>query len=200
MTAANPKEALESLSRYVRELVVGGFDPISEVRTNARDYAVGDGLPASAAKRIVDAELTRFYKLQRRFPKVTDNDRLDAAFAELNRSGIVALQNYLCCGTCASREIHEVMAERRDAGKLVRGYTSYDVQSTWAATDGHGIALNYGSPKRGRKAAEAIGHEVVAVLRKHGLDARWEGNWDNRIMVELRWQRRRRPPRASSPN
>lgn len=198
MTGVNPAQALESLVGYVRQLVVGGFDPISEIRSYSRDHAKGDGLPAVAAKRVVDAELARFYKLQRRFPKTTDNDRLDAAFAELNRSGIVALQNYLCCGTCASREVHFVMAERREAGKPVRGYTSYDVQSTAGATEGYGIALNYGSPKRGRKSAEAIGHEVVATLQKHGLDARWDGRWETRISVEMRWQRRRRPPRATS--
>ena len=142
---------------------------------------------------IIDDEFDQHGRAQATWPETTDCDRLDLAFEELNRSGIVARQNFSCCGTCAAGEIREVMDELIAECIVVRGYTSYDFQSTESAVGGDGIALNYGSTEDAEAPALRIGHEIVATLVRHGLHAQWDGTWDRRIIVKLDLKRRQKP-------
>jgi hypothetical protein len=125
------------------------------------------------------------------WPAVTDCDRIDAAFAELEEAGVIARQNYSCCMTCGSAEIFDEMVAAQDAGAPVRGYAFYHVQDTEAAIEGRGIHLGYGAAEEGEAAALAIGREIVATLEAHGLRTDWNGSWDRRIGVALDWKRRR---------
>jgi hypothetical protein len=197
MKKSTREEKLDRLRDISREHVAGGFDSFDEILKVVSEIAADDlheeaveGLDNLAYQFVHEAWEQHFLE-QSSWPTTTDCDRLDVAFGELNRAGVVARQHFSCCGTCAAAEIRNVMGELAAQGASVRGYTSYDVQSTESAARGYGIALNYGASEDGEAAALRIGHEVVDALSRHGLTTDWNGTWEKRITVQLDWKRRR---------
>ena len=128
---------------------------------------------------------------QRLWPEVTDCTRLDLAFAELEKCGIVATQNAPCCPTCGGSEVRQELEKHIAQGKLVRGYTYFHEQCTERAIRGDGLGLYFGSIENTAEATTAIGQEVVDTLRRHGLSASWDGTGASCIHVEMDWKRRR---------
>lgn len=196
MALSEREESLSFLRSCIHADVAGGFDSYEDIVETAIEL-VKDDFPGESCEELVKPIVLEAFqehiRTQANWPAKTDCDRMDAAFDELNRAGIVARQHFSCCGTCAAGEIRDVMSELIEEGGNVRGYTSYDVQSTQNAVAGHGVALNYGSIDEGEAAALRVGHEVVDALARHGLKVEWDGSWDHRIMVSLDWKRRRDP-------
>lgn len=135
---------------------------------------------------------------ERTWPVPTDCDRLDRAFASLQRAGIVARQHFSCCGTCGALEIGDEMEAARAQGP-VRGYTFFHVQDTEYAVQGGGLHLAYGAARTAamtdaewNRAAARVGREVMAALEAEGLTPAWSGELGDRIHVPLDWRRRRR--------
>lgn len=143
------------------------------------------------ADRLVAELLAVHRREQETWPPVTDCDRLDRAFAELEAAGIVSRQNFSCCGTCGAAEIDMEMDEAASSGRQVRGYAFFHEQDTAAAMECGRLFLSYGAIEEGENAAVAVGHEVAAALRRNGLRVDWDGRWEHRIAVPIDWKRRR---------
>ncbi|MEU7751130.1 hypothetical protein [Micromonospora sp. NPDC049171] len=154
-----------------------------------------------------DEELTAAYERalavrraqQREWGEVRGN--LTRAFAELNERGVVARENFSCCGTCASAEIHD----ERDDSRHWHGYVWYhqqDTESLLASEDGE-VYLGYGAypPADFDEAAyeelseaeqqaryqvdlERLLDDVVfPVLREHGMRVEWDRKQSRRVRV-----------------
>ena len=187
-------DVIEDLRGYIERDVAAAFLPPSEIVESAVEVLAGDCDPAvlrSAAERLVETALESHRIAQATWPAVTDCDRLDSAFAALEKRGIVARQDFSCCGTCGAAEIIDEMDSVADTGATVRGYTFYHTQDTESAVEGRGLFLNYGATEDDEAAALTIGREIVEVLRSHELSVVWDGSWEKRIHVPLSWQRRR---------
>lgn len=186
---------LEDLRDFIRIQVAAGYAPIAIVVEEAVDAFSDTSLPPAAVRRaawsLAQEAVAAHHAEQAAWPEVTDCDRLDAAFATLEASGIVARQHFSCCGTCGATQIIDEMDRVAKDGKPVRGYTFFHVQDTEHAVEGDGLYLSYGSADQDKQAAVAIGHEVVAALRQHGLQPNWNGRHANRIGLPIVWQRRR---------
>lgn len=187
-------DPVEALRELVRRDVAGGFFDDDAILTNANDV-FEEELPrpqlrveASAALR---AALAEHRAAERGWDENTDCDRLDAAFAALEEDGIVARQNFTCCGTCGATEIWDEIEAARDEGESVQGYAFFHMQDTESAVEGHGLYLNYGACEEGEAAAIAIGHRIVAALEAQGLATTWDGQLEQRIAVALEWKKRR---------
>ncbi|MEC3909649.1 hypothetical protein U5A82_03960 [Sphingobium sp. CR2-8] len=188
----DPVAALRDL---VRRDVAGGFFDDDAILTNANDV-FEEELPrpllrieASAALR---AALADHRAAERDWSDMTDCDRLDAAFAALEEEGIVARQNFTCCGTCGATEIWDEIEAAQDEGMVVEGYAFFHMQDTESAVEGHGLYLNYGACGEGEEAAAiAIGHRIVEQLEAQGLTTDWDGQMAQRIGVSLEWKKRR---------
>ncbi|MGE5830625.1 MAG: DUF6891 domain-containing protein, partial [Micromonosporaceae bacterium] len=154
-----------------------------------------DGLRA-AARVITDRALAAHLAEQSGWSHPTDCDRLDAAFADLAAAGILARQHFSCCGTCGANDIREAMQQAEKDGYASRGYTFFHLQDTEHAVAGDGLYLSYGARHPDEAAAVAIGHEIVMVLRAHGLAPTWNGRHAHRIALPLAWRRRRDDPAA----
>ncbi len=120
----------------------------------------------------------------------TDCDKLDAAFAELERKGIVARQNLACCTNCGSKDIRDEMELLSRRGQAVRGGTFYHAQDTEAVVEGQGIHLAYCALEEGEDCALEIAREIVATIMRHGLPVMWDGKCETRIFVRMDWKRR----------
>jgi hypothetical protein len=183
-------ERLLKVRDYAQELVRGGFKSREDIIWSVEDYAsdVSPDLLELPLTEMIDGLLQAHYEEQKNWGE-TDCDRLDRAFAALEERGIVARQDFSCCGTCGHYEIWEEMTENS------RGYTFYHRQDTESAAAGHGLYLSYGAKVEGDETEQAmidIAWEIVAVLREHGLTVDWTGSTYRRIQIaDLDWKRRR---------
>ena len=59
-------------------------------------------------------------------PEMQKNSNLNRAFAALEEEGIIARQNFTCCGTCASAEIWDEIDDSREW----KGYVYFHQQDT----------------------------------------------------------------------
>ncbi|MEU7591000.1 hypothetical protein AB0A95_32490 [Micromonospora sp. NPDC049230] len=136
---------------------------------------------------------------QRGWGEVRSN--LTRAFAELNELGWLARENFSCCGTCASAEIHD----ERDDSRHWHGYVWYhqqDTESLIASGDGS-VYLGYGAypsvdfdevAYADLSEAEQQAHYqadlerllddvVFPVLRRHGMRVEWNRQQFRRVLV-----------------
>lgn len=145
------------------------------------------------ASRLTDSALAAHYTEQRTWNHVTDCDKLDEAFAELDRLGIVARQNYTCCQTCGHTEMGYETGKTA-VHRRVRGYVFFHQQDSKHVANSDNLYLAYGSLSGSDEEAVAVAHEVVSVLKKHGLKIEWNGRITKRIRIkDIHWQRRRLP-------
>jgi hypothetical protein len=192
-------EALADLEAFIGRLVAAGFETPEEILRAAEDY-IADDLDQRridvVSGPMLERALAAHAAAEKAWPALTDCDRLDAAFAALERKGVIARQNFSCCGNCGSSEIWDEVDAARDAGDPAHGYAFFHMQDTERAVDDGGLYLNYGAVDEGEEAALSVGHEIVTAVEAAGLKADWDGSWDQRIHVSLDWKRRRANPVA----
>jgi hypothetical protein len=186
------------LRDFIRMQIATSDDGLDDIVESTCDVfeQVADGDDVNAiAQEITIEELVVYEAIQATWPATTDCDRLDAAFRELDAAGIVARQNFACCQNCGTAEIGGQVAP--DQTGDVRGYAFYHEQDTERAYESGSLFLSYGGffsePEITADPAPmaAVGQEVVATLRRHGLAVAWNGDVNKRIHVALTWQRRR---------
>ena len=126
----------------------------------------------------------------------TINDRIDAAFAALSASGIVALQ---WAGDTQSAGWENAREARTD---WQRGVVFYHGQDLERVLDGGSLMLAFGAfdnPDDDDEMNAAIGREVCQALQKEGIETEWDGSGNRRIAIpNFPWCKRRHtsPPDA----
>ena len=190
------EEIHKTLTDYISTQVTAGYDDREAIIEGAVDKLYNDYgtmRVRQMAREITDEQFARHYEEQRTWTHETDCDRLDEAFAELDRNGIVARQNFTCCQTCGHSHIgYEIddAAEHRS----IRGYVFFHKQDTELVVKYGNLYLAYGSVDGKEEESIDIGYEVVAALERAGLTVDWNGMIQKRICVrDMQWQRRRVP-------
>nr|WP_203834286.1 hypothetical protein [Actinoplanes humidus] len=146
------------------------------------------------AWEIVPRELAAHLEAQAGWAARTDSDRLTDAFRVLDVAGIVAREDFACCGSCGHSEIGDEVGK----GQRARGYVFYHGQDAERAARGGSLWLAYGA--FGGEVGDAeVGGEIVAALRGEGLEVDWTDDADQRIHVRLRWAKRRHGRMAAFP-
>ncbi|GAA1828966.1 hypothetical protein GCM10009682_54880 [Luedemannella flava] len=200
MTTPLSATLFDDVHDFVTAEVTAGYLPtdaiVDEVLARFGQHAPDHDRLRRAARTVAEQALATHREAQQAWPTPTDCERLDAAFAALDDVGVVARQHYSCCGTCGADEIRAELQQAHKAGRPARGYTFFHVQDTAHAVSGEGLYLSYGAHEPGSDAAVAIGHEVVAALRDHGLSPAWNGKVAHRILLPLEWRRRRDDSRS----
>jgi hypothetical protein len=189
-------DLIGDLRHYIHTDVAAGFYDAADIVERAVDMLSDEMEPErlrAPAEQLARAALSAHLRAQAAWPPVTDCDRLDSAFDELEERGIVARQNFSCCGNCGASEIWAEVEDAEGDGRAVRGYAFYHEQDTEAAVEGQGICLNYGAAEEGEAAALEVARDIVRTLERHGLEVEWDGSWQKRIAVALDWKRRRQP-------
>ncbi|MGZ4447560.1 MAG: DUF6891 domain-containing protein [Nocardioides sp.] len=120
------------------------------------------------------------------WPAVTDHDRLQRAFAELEAGGVVVLQG------CEDHWVAtRLLGERAAAGSSPRGVVWFTPQDVWHAVDEGMLEVNLWHGTTANAApGDALLDDVLAVLAGHGLPAHFD---EGRIEVQTSWQRRLGP-------
>ena len=122
----------------------------------------------------------------------TVNDRLDAAFDELSRRGIVALQDAGYTMSDGWEDVHDAAREIDGAW----GGVFFHRQDVERAVDGGGLLLAFGAFVVGSEhepESLRLAREVCVVLTAHDIATEWDGTLEQRIAIPpFAWQRRRR--------
>jgi hypothetical protein len=187
-------EALEDLREFITHRVREGFESAHEIVENANDWAYDkyerdDLLPE--IKRLTTELLAAHQAEQAGWGPTTDCDRLDQAFAALNRQGIVARQDFSCCNNCGFSEIWDEV-EEAEKQQPVEGYVFYHLQCTERAIKTGQLLMAYGCIEEDPGAFQRVGNKIVLELRRVGLNASWGGTAGHPIVVEgIVWRRRR---------
>jgi hypothetical protein len=173
-------EARELAARYLVE----GYLPFEEMVRQLHEMSEADPPLTAAQASVILTPMWRARAAEQADWGTTDCDRITAAFADLDRNGIVARERFSCCQNCGTHEIWE------EAGPDARGYAFFHMQDAETAVDG-GLYLSYGSRSGEADEAVAIGHEVVKTLGPHGLRTEWDGSVRTRVLItDLNWQKR----------
>ncbi len=197
--------AAEVETRVLAELRVG-FDTSERIEESVVNL-LQDDYPKDLVEAMVSERMPsilRDWEAEKTtWPEVTDCDRLDEAFEELNALGILARHHWWCCGTCGAAAMPEEyeFLDGEWEGRPIIGYCFYHIQDSEGAAEYGGLCLNYGTLEAcehdGEYEAKSVrvAQEVVRVLEVHGLQVSWNGRFDQRPSVDMKWQRRARPKR-----
>jgi hypothetical protein len=189
-------ELLRETKDVVEREVRAGFATAEEIREQAIEYASEEieeaGVSEGVLEEHVDATLAAAFAAheadEKGWKSLTDCDRLDAGFAELEAAGIVCRQNWTCCQTCGHFEIGDELEPDS------RGYVFFHQQDTESAVEGYGLYLAYGARTDVKAEQQALADEVARTLREQGLPVEWDGSLATRMLVKVDWRKRRLRP------
>ncbi|HSJ04724.1 MAG TPA: hypothetical protein VK956_19790, partial [Verrucomicrobium sp.] len=125
------------------------------------------------------------------WPEITDCDRLDEAFAELETRHIISLQNAGYTQSDGMEDVSSAWHERGHRSSGVVGYCFYHGQDLERAVMGEGLYLAFGDINGDDSKGEAVGETICSVLTKHRFKVEWDHTVKTRILVPvLDWKRR----------
>lgn len=188
------EEVVEHLVAGLRTRILGGLEPDGEIlRGIPRDVEDELGHGDRALETVLLARARALIEGRRRRSAARTepgtNAAIDAAFAELNQRGVIAIQGAGYTMSDGWSDVAEEAAERPDA----RGAAFYHGQDLERAVEGDGLLLAFGSLSRGDDAdarTVEIGREVCEVLARHGVATEWEGTAAQRIRIPpFEWSR-----------
>ena len=128
-------------------------------------------------------------RMNRFEPGVEFKGKLNQAFKDLRKEGLIARQNFMCCGSCAGYSLTEMAVNKVRAGKVVNGAVFYHNQDKESLYNDGTLYLGYGnldSTELGEIGLPTIevGKIVVRILEKNGLQYEWDGTEDQRILIK----------------
>jgi len=130
-------------------------------------------------------------KAEKKWPKVTDCDRLDRAFEALEKRGVITDHDSTAFTQSDGLEaVDELYADAGGPKSAFVGYCFFTSQDLDAAIVGGGLWLAYGSfPGRGE--AVEVGRLLREEFERAGFKVEWDGNVRTRVFLpKFRWQRR----------
>jgi hypothetical protein len=144
-------------------------------------------------KEYVAKLLEQHKKEQADFPEVTDCDRLDAAFADLEQQGVLTAQN---AGYTQS-DGFDVISEKysrltKKQQKASVGFVFFHEQDLERVWETKKLLLAFGSGKGDAKQDVKAGKLIQKILTAHDFKVKWNGKSDTRLeLSKFNWQKRR---------
>lgn len=210
-----------AVREQARELVVPGFATFDEICEAARDCVEG-GFENDELGRQIDAVVREVW--DRRLGEQTQwagpgaFERVSAAFAELERNGIVARMNFTCCMQCGITEIDDertpsepdengypfaqwayTFFHMQDAERLGDEpsdlYLSYSAFRPAHDLDPALVSAAFGGDETAKAQMiahtdQTVGRQVADALRAQGLSVDWNGDNNQRIRIsDVRWRK-----------
>jgi hypothetical protein len=118
------------------------------------------------------------------------NKRLSTAFRAMRKAGLLARQNFLCCGNCGGYAMATKAVELKKAGKTVNGCAFYHAQANESKNEGRDFYITYGELDTtefgtiGLPTVE-VGKIVASCLADAGVKHEWNGDPNQNIKVVI---------------
>jgi hypothetical protein len=178
------------IANQIRLNVWSGLNVPDDVQDMITDILEVDA-DEEMLRGLVAEEFARKAEAEKSWPDLTDCDRLDTAFQQLNQKGVIAIHN---AGWDKGEGFHNCLEAYGDAGspKELFGicyYTSQDIES---AIDGAGLFIGFSSTRPEDEATDAprAAELICTEIRAAGLSVDWDGSASSRITVNMQWQLR----------
>jgi hypothetical protein len=189
-------ELRADLREQVEVAVLGGYMSDEEMLTSLEEFATHELKDSAEVEQLLAYARRRLEEHRVEEAGWTEpsvNDAIDRAFEELNRQGILALQD---AGYTLSEGWSEAKAVAERSSELLRGATFFHGQDVERGVLGEGLMLAFGAfeddPKRHDEASLAIAREVRETLARHGIETEWNGSVKTRIQIPpFEWRKRR---------
>ncbi|MDP1684142.1 hypothetical protein [Hydrogenophaga sp.] len=188
-------DATEDMLEEVVSAVWYGFDSPEKIDALIAESAGrGDPFDVDKVRTTAANEFAKKRIAEAGWPKTTDCDLLDRAFARLHEQGICALH---CVGKTQQDGLESVSRVLNDDDHSeidYHGYCFYYSQDVDQALDGGALLLAHGHVDRSEAPDEehvAVAQAICDALRHEGLEVAWRGSKKHRIeLPRLTWQRR----------
>lgn len=149
--------------KQIIELVMNEFQDIDDhIDNDDADDATGnlsgdaaasqlDMIATTRARRLrqleiwTDHALAQHREEERRYPPLTDCDRIERAFQKLQEQNIIARQHFSCCNSCGHRQIESEGIKLMMRGQKKRGYVFYHKDDTERAARSGLLYLTFGA-------------------------------------------------------
>ncbi|MDR2281267.1 MAG: hypothetical protein LBE07_10490 [Gordonia sp. (in: high G+C Gram-positive bacteria)] len=191
-------EDREYLTDQTWQLVLRGTDDVEEYLELFEEELDTAGVSEENATAFFESVIDQRRKQQASWGDVPKS-RLTEAFDELATIGVVAREDFTCCGTCGSAEIFD----ERDDSREWRGYVFYHSQDTDGIFDNRQTYLGYGAflpayfaeeqwvalsdtqkDAEYERIVRELMSEVRAVLERHDIVVEWSGDLAVRIRLD----------------
>lgn len=189
------EEGSDSLAAQVwLQVLRGNADVDSYLETFVDD--LDEAGVSEEAARAWFASVIAMRRAQQDAWEAPPRSRLTEAFDELANIGVVARQDFSCCGNCASAEIWD----ERDASRTWRGYVYFHQQDTDSIIEDRATYLGYGvfpdslytekewealpsteRETRYERHVRELMAEVREIFERHQIEMAWTGDLGRRI-------------------
>ena len=133
-----------------------------------------------------------------------DTAKLNAAFKALRKAGLVARQNFSCCGGCAGSQIAEEFGAADEAKRAARmkGGVYFHKQNGEALKNGGDLYVSFGqieytAADKTKIVSEMkcvdVGKLAVRIFEEAGLKVEWSGSANFAILIKAD------PPKDETP-
>ena len=175
----------------IHKWVWSGFYSTEEVDLMIDDILDEDANEAMLRNAIAP-EFTKKAEAEKKWPKITDCDRLNAAFAALDKRGVLCLHNSGFEMSDGHTEAFEVLSERPKDRYF--GYCFYHGQDVESAMAGQGLMLAFNHVNSDVPDKLNVGLALKEELERDGFTLEWDGTSDQRINIpKFDWKRRYKP-------
>lgn len=192
--AISPEEQGSLRKDCIRPNVWGGFETRDGVYEAAETF-LGESELTGADKAWIKTEIERQWaekkKAEATWPEKTDDDRLDAVFQALDKSGILALHNAGNTQSDARSDAGEAWHARGGPKSGLRGFVFYHGQDLERVIDDGQLYVGYGVVEGTKEQAVEIAREASAALSKAGFAVTVPATADERIVITgIDWKKR----------
>ena len=151
-----------------------------------------DELNKHDVEQIIDDEIQKIKREQQTWPQRTDFDKLEDTFIALHNKGIIAIHN---AGYTQSNGYDDIMEiyHNAETKEIIIGYCFYHGQDLERAVQGNGLCLSFGPiiPDEEQIEGPEIGKTIINELKKSGFTTKWNGTFDDRIIITtIDWKKR----------
>jgi len=211
---SNKRALKQYIERHIKEGFLQRDEIIASTIVEFRGE-IGGADFYQAVSATVDKYLARYLIMESGWVTATDCDKLDKAFCELEKRGIVARQHFACCNDCGHQEmqsevrrvlgrgrarkrdrvikaVNEAMTQASQAMTDLKGFAFFHQQDTQRAIKQGTLFLTFDSLEKNVEKAVEVGATVVDVLKDVGFVVTWNGSYLQRIAVtKVSWRKRR---------
>lgn len=180
---------IEFVRSVAKQALLLGADNYSTMLENVEDAASYSGVSPKDAGQILDEEKTSLITEQDAWPKLTEVDRLNAAFLQLEALG------YHTGGGMVDDAGFEVSKAKDKFSHLSRehhsGYIFYDRDSAEETiANAAPIYFWYGTARRKTNASDELRvvTDLNKALRDQGLNPDWDGTLKTQLSLHINWQ------------
>lgn len=182
-------DVLREIDAFVR----GGFESSERIiEILSEEMYKPSELDAAEIEAAVSFAIATLEEEKKTWPRTTDCDRLNIAFAALPAKGIVALQNAGYTQSDGYEDIMEAFESHANQSSVV-GYCYYHGQDLERAISGSGLFLSFEPMNASKEETEGlrVGKLIVEEFERF-FKVEWSGKFNQRIFIpDIDWKRRR---------